>query len=514
MAKTVLSVDIGSTSVKALLVKKTFGEQTVEGFELFPRTNRGEEEIDRILQTISSDPRFKADVMVSSLPGDWISTRFLSLPFKEESKIEAVGPFELEGEIPFDLEELLVDFHKIVTHDGQTDLLAFAVSKEKLRKRLELFQRNGIEPRILSVESVALSNLACWMGQRSQPIALVEIGASKTSICILNGLRMELVRTIRFGGEDLSATLAQDWGISVEEAEIRKCEEIDLLMESEGSSLAKEVLVPWLVEVRRTFREYRVHYGREVGIIYLGGGGSRLKGLVPYLSERLDRIVEPLQLNARVPQMGFIDSEKEAFFASSLAAVGQAVFRGRPSQINMRKGEFEFESEMKEIRGKMIDVGALLGVLVLFMVYQLFAGYFTTKARYESLRKEVRATFQSTFPEVQTIVSPIDQMRQKTQELREKVLAQGGDRVTVIDVIREISEAIPPEVLIDVTDLTIDGNKVRLKGRTDTIEAVDQIKGTLSPVPWFKDVAVTNTQVTFDKEGFEFQMTWSLGGAQ
>jgi type II secretory pathway component PulL len=146
----------------------------------------------------------------------------------------------------------------------------------------------------------------------------------------------------------------------------------------------------------------------------------------------------------------------------------------------------------------------------LALVADIYADYHTVSKRHDQLQQEITAVFKNTFPEVTRIVEPAQQMKVKLREAKESMVLPTDSSVhgAVVDVLRDIALRIPKTADVDVANLIIDEDRVRLKGLTDKFKTVDAVKNGLQESGYFKDVAIASAQLdrTGNRVRFELVM--------
>jgi general secretion pathway protein L len=77
-----------------------------------------------------------------------------------------------------------------------------------------------------------------------------------------------------------------------------------------------------------------------------------------------------------------------------------------------------------------------------------------------------------------------------------------------LDVLRDISQRIPASLDINVSNMVIDREKVRISGNTDTFSTVDDLKNSLEPSDYFKGVTLgpANLDRTGKRVNFEISI--------
>src|SRR5919109_5425755 len=134
MMKSVVGVDLGSTSLKVVELRSTWtGVEVVKAAERRLPTENGTpcppEQVAQALTELLSAHAIKPVHVVSAIPAQATFVRNLTLPFRDPRKIREVLKFEIEPHIPYAVEDVIVDFAKIRNVDsGGCEVLAAAVS--------------------------------------------------------------------------------------------------------------------------------------------------------------------------------------------------------------------------------------------------------------------------------------------------------------------------------------------------------------------------------------------------
>ena len=211
MMKSVLGLDIGSHSVKAVELRQTFSGLEPVQMRVHPRADPETPESESLRRFIRLH-NFPTEHIACAIPGDRLSTRRLEFPFRDRKKLAQAVPFEVEGEIPFDLDDVLVDW-ELVSGDRSHALVAATIAqKTEVATQLQSLQESGCEPRILEAEGLALANLSALFDLSGKRL-LVDFGHRKTNLCLLIDGRPLVARTIPVGGLAITEALARDQGL-------------------------------------------------------------------------------------------------------------------------------------------------------------------------------------------------------------------------------------------------------------------------------------------------------------
>jgi len=115
-------------------------------------------------------PLGRDDSIAVALPGALVTSHVITLPFADSKRIEQVLPAEVEGAIPFDLEEVVWDWTVLTQAGGKTEVLVGVVKKAVLREHLDLLSAAGIDPRVVTLGPVTLAALGSAASSRPRAL--------------------------------------------------------------------------------------------------------------------------------------------------------------------------------------------------------------------------------------------------------------------------------------------------------------------------------------------------------
>ena len=171
--RTVVGLDIGSYSVKAAVLKG--GLRNAE-FVRFEETripsDASLQEREATVELFLDQHDLSREFVVCSLPSSRVTQRHLRFPFVGSKKVSQAIPFELEEELPFTLDEMVLSHEETLARPGQTDVLVVLAPHEIVSRTLEVYHSMNIEPHILEVEGAVLANVCREISQH--PHVLVQ----------------------------------------------------------------------------------------------------------------------------------------------------------------------------------------------------------------------------------------------------------------------------------------------------------------------------------------------------
>ena len=290
---TMLGIDLGSESIKAIEAVREKGRVRVIGFgkvELPSADARAD-----ALADLLKHCNFKSKRVATSVSGRSVIVRYLNMVNIPDENLKTAIRFEADRFIPFDLNEVVLDCHRIEDAPGvganEMKLLLVAVKREIVDEQVRLLQGAGLQPEVIDVDAFALGNAFALGGPTyemaaGKVVALVDIGASKTVVDIVRGAESYFTREVYVGGNDITNAISKRFGIESFEGEQLKRQPA-----SREQEIAEAVL-PSIEdlgnEIQLSFDYYENQSDSKVEEVYVSGGGSR----VPGLEETFERIFE------------------------------------------------------------------------------------------------------------------------------------------------------------------------------------------------------------------------------
>ncbi|RME23493.1 MAG: hypothetical protein D6798_13410, partial [Deltaproteobacteria bacterium] len=222
MAK-LIAIDLGSHHVKLAVYEGAFGRYQLEQLIAAP-VEQGVEappdlsaRIAALRVAVGRLPPAGRPAWVTAWPAERTSLRHLTLPFGERAQVEKVLPFEVEGLVPFDMEDMELRHDILHLAPGDSEVLAAVVERAGLQALLAALAEVGCDPRSVDIDAASLSMYATDGVQ-----AVVDVGHTRTIVSICRDGRLIAGRALDGGGRDLTLALSRARGCSLSEAEGRK----------------------------------------------------------------------------------------------------------------------------------------------------------------------------------------------------------------------------------------------------------------------------------------------------
>lgn len=340
-SKELVGVDIGSSSVKAVQLRKRRGhcelvsvgvadlpaDAVVEGSIMDALSVSG------AIQKVFDENHIKTRSVATSVSGSSVVVKRITVPTAPEQELAATIPAEAQHQLAFDPSELNLSYQ--VLGPGQApntlDVMLVAARREKVSNYTDVLSQAGRKPSVVDVDAFALENAfeAGYEPPPDQTCALLNLGASITNVNIVrNGIPL-FTRDIPVGGKQYTEALQKALDLSFDEAEHLKLgQEMPQVSPDARKAALQAVSTNLVAEIQRTFSFFRQMTGAEtIDRIYLAGGTARIDGLAERVQEELKVPVEVLD---PLRQIQVSSDEFDAQYIADLAprlavAVGLAL---------------------------------------------------------------------------------------------------------------------------------------------------------------------------------------------
>lgn len=509
MAQIILGVDIGSYSVKIAQVERTFGEFKLVNFFEVPLVA---EEVLTDFQAASaalskflSDNPINYDSCVLSIPGQMVSNRVINLPFSNPKKIDQTLEFELETLIPFDIDETLFDYSIIQQSEQSSKVLATYLPEESFKKFLEQVQHSGLDPRYVGTDSLDLSYLAQTGALPPQgKYALLDLGHTKSNFVIMEGTQVKLVRSFSWGGDRLTRAIEKAGNLDYESAESYKHNK-GAVKEKGGDEIQKVIFAEFQnlgLQIRQTLFAFYESGETPIEALYLSGGSSKISGIESFFSHLLNINVSALDVLEDSFTLLHDRERARAVIPTAFGAALHGIFPNKGAKINFRRGEYAYKKDIEELGGSLKKIGVLAASVVGIGIIYFFISYFTLSSQVDNMNKNISKIVNSSvkgLPKkgIKSTKSALSMLNGKISEIDEKLKkVQGDSSMSALQILKMVSAAMPPreQLVIDIDDINISPNRVRLEGRTGSYEAVDKVKASLEKIHEFQNVQTGNVR--------------------
>ncbi len=299
----VLGVDVSSTSVKLLELSGSGSKLKVEAYAVEPLppnavVEKNITEVEGVGDTISKAVRrsgSKNKLSALAVAGSAVITKMITMP-ADLNDDDMANQIMLEADqyIPYALEEVNLDFEVLgpsLNDPDTVDVLLAASRQENVELRVAAASEADLTCKIVDVEAFALENAFSLLAENTptggmgETIALIDIGATMTTLSVLTDLRIVYAREQVFGGKQLTEEIQRRYGLSYEEAGVAK---------RQGGlpdNYVPEVLEPFKESMaQQVNRSLQFFYSSsqigQVDRIVLAGGCASIEGADQVIAEK------------------------------------------------------------------------------------------------------------------------------------------------------------------------------------------------------------------------------------
>jgi len=302
-------LDIGSSAVKAIELKpagkgyrvSAIGVEPVPPDSIVDGAIIDSGAVADAVRRLFTNKQFKAKDVAASLSGNSVIVKKITLPIMSEQELSESIYWEAEQYIPFDIQDVNLDYEIMdagngPTNQGTMEVLLVAAKKDKIADYTNVITQAGRQSVIVDVDAFALQNAyeANYGFEPSGVVVLLNAGASAININILAGSQSVFTRDISMGGNAFTEAVQKELNLPFDSAEqLKKGQDVDGVTYEDARPVLKAMTDNVLLEVEKTFDFFKATASNDhIDRIVLSGGASRIEGFSEALRERFDTEVE------------------------------------------------------------------------------------------------------------------------------------------------------------------------------------------------------------------------------
>jgi len=229
-----LGLDISSTTVKLLELSESNGHYKVESMAIEPlpddavseKNIQDPEAVGECIQKAVKKSGTKAKNAAVAVAGSAVITKIITMPValsNNDSELESQIEGEADQYIPYPLDEINLDFEVIgpsADNEETIDVLLAASRSENIETRTTALEIAGLKPKIVDVEAYTIEKSSSLIaeqieeGEDNRTIAIVDIGATMTSLNVIEDGNLIYTREQSFGGKQLTEEIMRRYGLS------------------------------------------------------------------------------------------------------------------------------------------------------------------------------------------------------------------------------------------------------------------------------------------------------------
>lgn len=303
-----LGIDISSTSVKLLELSRSGGRYRVESYAVEPlppnsvveKNITDAELVGEAIRRAVAKSGTKTKIAACAVAGSAVITKIITMPADlSEDDMENQIQIEADQYIPYPLEEISLDFQVLRPSENEpdkVDVMLAASRSDNVDIRVAALGVGSLQAKVVDVEAFALENAMTLLAEAnvliadSHVVAVMDVGATTSTLSVLEDSKIIYTREQTFGGRQLTDEIQRRYGLSYEEAGLAK---------RQGGlpdNYQPEVLQPFMEsmaqEVNRALQFF--YSSSQVGAVdhvVIAGGCASIEGIDKLIQSKIDTSV-------------------------------------------------------------------------------------------------------------------------------------------------------------------------------------------------------------------------------
>lgn len=367
-----VAIDIGSSSIKLVQLNEIKeGQYELSRFGMMPLDKecivegaiKKPDLVAEALKNLIKAEKIQSRYAVSAVAGEAVFIKKIKVPVMSEEELSAKITQEAEQYIPFDIDDVALDFqilgeintdkepedseeselnggsqendeHKEGSNgDGEMmEALLVAVQREVIDERTDIILEAGLKPTIIDLDVFALMNAAQLTTDLSSmgTTALIDLGDSFTHINIIQDGAMGYTRDIPVGGVYLTNMLMTKFRVPFKQTlDIKRGKFSSDVKEEEVVEIIVRAYKKVLEEIQKSFEYFSTLSDHQIERVLLCGGGSMIRGLDGFFADYLKlpvEVLDPMQ-GVKINPKNFDQSLIDEMSGLSTVALGLATRR-------------------------------------------------------------------------------------------------------------------------------------------------------------------------------------------
>ncbi len=299
-----IGLDISSTSVKLLELGQSGDRYRVESYAVVPLPENAVEEkniadveaVGSAIKRAVNRAGTRTKQAAVAVAGSAVITKIISMP-ASLSDDDMADQIQLEADqyIPYPMEEVNLDFEVLgisEKNEEMVDVLLAASRSENVDIRVAALELGGLTAKVVDVEAFAMEAAFSLLGHQlpdggeGKTIAVVDIGATMTTLSVSHDFKVIYTREQVFGGKQLTDEIQRRYGLSYEEAGLAKKQGgLPENYEPEVLQPFKEAMVQQVSRSLQFFFSSSQH--NSVDHIVLAGGCASIGGVDAMIEDKV-----------------------------------------------------------------------------------------------------------------------------------------------------------------------------------------------------------------------------------
>ncbi len=311
--ESVLGIDIGSSSIKVVQLRRKAGQALLEtygelalgpysGLEVGRATHLPADKLAEALLDVLRESNTTTKRCGLSIPLASSMVSLIEMPEFPASQLASMIPLEARKYIPVPVSEITLDWWVIPRDESErapegvppspagqsgapvtpikekVDVLVVAIHNEAINKYQDVVRRTGVDSSFLEIE--IFSTMRAVLEEENATAMIFDFGAGTTKLYLIDRGIVRVSHTINRGSQDITLAIAHALNVPITEAENIK-RNYGMGYEKDGVSISQyaSATINFIMsEANRVLLNFERRYGRSIQSLILTGGGVNLKG--------------------------------------------------------------------------------------------------------------------------------------------------------------------------------------------------------------------------------------------
>ena len=296
-SKTVKLCDVLETRKKGFILNK-FGMITLPNGAIEDGVIKDPETVSEAICELFKVQKIREKNVAISIGGYSVIVKKIQLQNMTDSELQETIQYEAEQYIPFDINDVNLDFHILGESQvaaNKLDVILVAAKKELVSEYVNLIELSGLRPCVVDIDAFALQNIyEINYDTKEEVVALIDIGASKTSLNIVKDGVSLFTRDVSLGCNQINLKISNKVVCSLEDAEtIKLTGKSNKITPQEIAEIVTLVIGDWCLEIRRAIDFfYSTYPDDQIRKILISGGGANINEFLQILATETASEVE------------------------------------------------------------------------------------------------------------------------------------------------------------------------------------------------------------------------------
>ncbi|MEI6092895.1 MAG: type IV pilus assembly protein PilM [bacterium] len=292
-SKKVVGVDIGSSAVKVVGLTRARKGYHLESIGIAPLPKDAVVDgeifnigaVSNVLRDLVNASKIKGAAAYTGVFGTGVIIKRIKVPIMSKEELEHHIRWEAEQYVPFNIDDVNLDYDVITPNykkSGKMDLVIAAAKKDLVSSYSAVLYDSGLIAEGVDIGTLALYDMykESYGTSKEEANIILDIGASRTVMSVVENDRSVFVREIDMAGEYFTQKIQETLGVTFEEGESLKVSGEDGSLPPEVERILLTEVKKLAIEIRKSIDLYLATASElPIGEISVVGGGVKLIGV-------------------------------------------------------------------------------------------------------------------------------------------------------------------------------------------------------------------------------------------